>query len=448
MRKLKILTGLSCLFYLFVCLTFSAVAGKKAEENLYSIKVLTDKSSALYKPDEEIIFLVQLLENKEPLVGKKLVYIIKKDGAPAERGVVTSSDKPVKVKTELKSPGFVLCTVTWKAPDGKNIRGYGGAGVDPLEIEQVGTEPEDFDKFWNKKKAELEKDPMKPVLTPVPVPATLKGKVESFDVQINCPGGAPLSGYFARPVGAKPKSLPAFISYHGAGVRSSGNPYWRAAQGMLALDINAHGLPNGKPKEFYEELRKGKYKGYPYWNSNSREKSYFLGMFLRVYRALQFMKSQPEWDGKTLIVYGSSQGGGQALVAAGLEPKVSFCAAMVPALCDHLGIMEKRQSGWPRFIRFDRRGKPTDQNVVDTSPYFDAATFAKRINADSIVSVGFIDTTCCPTSVYAAYNNIQGKKEIINNPLSGHHNPKETADIINKKIKEHIEGDKKSEGTK
>jgi cephalosporin-C deacetylase-like acetyl esterase len=287
---------------------------------------------------------------------------------------------------------------------------------------------------------------MKPVLTPVPVPKGYKGKVESFDVKINCPGGAPVSGYFSKPVGAKPKSLPAIITYHGAGVRSSNVQNWRAAQGMLALDINAHGIENGKSKEFYEELRQGKLKGYPHFNKNSKDKIYFLGMFLRVYRSLQFMKSQPEWDGKTLIVSGSSQGGGQALVAAGLEPKVSFCAAMVPALCDHLGIMEKRQSGWPRFISFDRRGKPTDQDVVDTVPYFDAATFAKRINADSIVSVGFIDTTCCPTSVYAAYNNIKGKKEIINNPLFGHKNPKETTKIIYAKINEHIKAAKEADG--
>ncbi len=40
-------------------------------------------------------------------------------------------------------------------------------------------------------------------------------------------------------------------------------------------------------------------------------------MFLRMERAIDFLASQPEWDGRILIVTGSSQGGGQAIVAAG-----------------------------------------------------------------------------------------------------------------------------------
>ncbi|HOX59845.1 MAG TPA: acetylxylan esterase [Candidatus Paceibacterota bacterium] len=40
--------------------------------------------------------------------------------------------------------------------------------------------------------------------------------------------------------------------------------------------------------------------------------------------------------------------------------------------------------------------------------------------AAGIVTVGFIDTTCPPTSVYAAYNALKGKKEIFNDPPSAH----------------------------
>ena len=76
--------------------------------------------------------------------------------------------------------------------------------------------------------------------------------------------GAPVSGYFARPVGAKPKSLPIILTVHAAGVRDSnlrGTAGW-AGKGFLALDINAHGLPNGKPEDFYENLAKADLKDY------------------------------------------------------------------------------------------------------------------------------------------------------------------------------------------
>ena len=51
---------------------------------------------------------------------------------------------------------------------------------------------------------------------------------------------------------------------HGAGVRSSdlGSTVTWARDGFLALDINAHGLPNGKPDSFYSDLAKGELKDY------------------------------------------------------------------------------------------------------------------------------------------------------------------------------------------
>jgi cephalosporin-C deacetylase len=46
--------------------------------------------------------------------------------------------------------------------------------------------------------------------------------------------------------------------------------------------------------------------------------------------------------------------------------------------------------------------------------------FATRATAPGIMTVGFIDTTCPPTSVYAAYNALPGRKEIFNDPPSTH----------------------------
>ena len=36
------------------------------------------------------------------------------------------------------------------------------------------------------------------------------------------------------------------------------------------------------------------------------------------------------------------------------------------------------------------------------------------------MSCGFIDTTCSPASVYAAYNQLKGTKQMIHVPLEGH----------------------------
>jgi cephalosporin-C deacetylase-like acetyl esterase len=202
------------------------------------------------------------------------------------------------------------------------------------------------------------------------------------------------------------------------------------------MDINAHGIPNGKPKEFYEELSAGPLKGYPQFGRESRDTCYFLGMFLRLQRALDFLAAQPQWNGRVLCVIGHSQGGGQALAAAGLDPRVTFIGAGVPAICDHTGRAIGRINGWPKLVP-DKDGKP-DPTVLQVARYFDGMNFATRSKAEAILSVGFIDTVCPPTSVYAAYNNLPGKKQMVVKPLMKH---AATADIIeafNKAMWAHI----------
>ncbi len=206
--------------------------------------------------------------------------------------------------------------------------------------------------------------------------------------------------------------------------------------GFLAMDINAHGIPNGQSEQFYTGLANGELKDYRIRGRESRETIYFQGMFLRLVRALDFLTAQPEWNGRTVIVHGSSQGGAQSIVAAGLDPRVTFYAAGVPAMCDHTGVMAGRVNGWPQMVLTGPDGKP-DAKVVEAARYYDAMNFATRTKADGIVTVGFIDTTCPPTSVYAAYNALPGKKEIFNDPPSTHAVSPKANDAMRKAILRH-----------
>ncbi len=407
----------------------------------YKFEAKADRPDAVYKVGETAKFEVMLLDaDGKPLDGAKFSYYLKGDFGVSARGEgVSSASKPFVVEAKLEKPGFALLSLDYRPKDSKTpIRGLVGAAFDPLQIKERRPEPADFDAFWDKAKAELAAVPMKSTEEPVKLDDNLKDKVECFDVKIDCAGGAPVSGYLAKPVGAKPRSLPAIISYHGAGVRSSGKPLGWATQGFLAMDVNAHGLENGKPAEFYDALAKGALKDYRTRDSNDPSRIYFRGMFLRVLRALEYLKSQPEWDGENLVVVGTSQGGGQALVAAGLDHQVSFCQANVPALCFHSGILDGQENGWPRFISM-KDGKPVDPAVVATVPYYDAANFAKRIECPAILSTGFIDTTCPPTSVYAAFNNIPNSdKTIVDDLPCGHGVPKETYDLCAKEVKARV----------
>lgn len=381
----------------------------------YTLDVATDRADALYHVNEAVTFTISVTQGDEPVAAGEVSYTLTNDGEDEiSRGMLLLSGVPYRISAALDEPGFLRCTVTFAGPDGKTVTALAGAGIDPLDIKPSLPVPDDFDAFWDGKKAALAKIPLNARMTPVD---SAEAGIECFDVQVDCLGGAPVSGYLARPKGAAAGSLPALLAVHGAGVGSSTKPADYAARGLLALDINAHGIPNGQAETFYDELKSGRLRDYRIEGRESRETYYFLGMYLRLIRAMDFLTAQPEWDGKELIVCGSSQGGGQSIVAAGLDARVTAFAANVPAMCEHTG----RVNGWPRLVPRDGAGVP-DPQVLEAARYFDAMNFATRTKADAVVSVGFIDNTCRPTTVYAAYNNLRGAKRIINEPRMAHAN--------------------------
>ena len=145
-------------------------------------------------------------------------------------------------------------------------------------------------------------------------------------------------------------------------------------------------------------------------------------MYLRLLRTIDFLTKQPEWDGKRLLVIGESQGGGQALIAAGLDQRVSAVVAIVPAMCDWLGTLAGRMSGWPQPFESNDLKKQMRKAL----PYFDASNILKNSKAIIFAEIGLIDMTCPSTSVYAAVNEATGQKIIYTVPYRPHHQPEGT----------------------
>lgn len=431
MHHLRWLVNGTLVVGLLVSTTWTAPAATN-----YQLTVQTDRTVALYEVGEGVRFHVALQANGEPLPNAEIKWSTSKDGFPPERvGRLTLTNGSGVVPSHLDEPGFLQCKVWFASPTGSNLTATAGAGVEPLKIKPSLPVPEDFDGFWSAQKGKLAAVPVNARLTPVKSP---QAEIDCFDLQADCVG-APVSGYFAKPVDAKPKSLPIMLTVHGAGVRSSGletAANW-AKQGYLALDINAHGIPNGKSAEFYRDLERGELMGYRQRGRESRETVYFLGMFLRLMRAIDFLTAQPEWDGRVLVVHGSSQGGAQAIVAAALDSRVTFFSSGVAAMCDHSGAMANRISGWPKLVPLGEDGRP-DAKILETARYYDMVNFASRITVPGIMTVGFVDTTCPPTSVYAAYNALPGRKEIFNDPLSAHRVSPESDQAMRAAIQRHV----------
>ena len=63
-------------------------------------------------------------------------------------------------------------------------------------------------------------------------------------------------------------------------------------------------------------------------------------IFIGAIRAIDYIASLPEWDGKKLGVTGSSQGGMLSLVCAALDKRVTFYGAVHAAMCDHIASLK------------------------------------------------------------------------------------------------------------
>ena len=415
-----------------------------ASSRAATLNLTTDRPDGIYRSGEAVRFLATLREGDKPVVGREIQYTITGDaGIAVMTGTVTSGEQPAPIILASSKPEFFRCEVSVKTDETTQpTTASVGAGVEPEKITPAQPPPDDFDAFWSAQRRLIADHPATPTLTPV---KSGDDAIEAFDVQIpDGPPGTNVSGYFARPRGAKPRSLPAILYPHSAGVRDSDLPHAvRGAKlvsgGMLALDLNAHGVPNGRPPEFYTDLLNGALADHRVRGMQDRERVYFRQMYLRVLRALDFLTQQPEWDGQILIVEGSSQGGGQALVAAGLDHRVTLCLASVPALGDLTAAVVGRESGWPKMLRRAADGS-IDQRAVEALRYVDVAHHASRIRCRTMVSVGFVDRTCPPASVYAAYNSIPAttQKSLVARPAMGHAFPKDLIAAWDEVIRVHV----------
>ncbi len=153
-------------------------------------------------------------------------------------------------------------------------------------------------------------------------------------------------------------------------------------------------------------------------------------------RAIDFLAAQPEWDGRTLVVWGSSMGGAQALAAAGLDSRVTFVAANMPGLCDLTGAVANRAGGWPYYLKSAAAGG--SPATLEAVRYYDAVNFASRTRASALIVVGFLDITCPPTTVYTAYNALRGSKEIMHLVSAGHVLPPEARSAMRQAVLRHI----------
>ena len=105
----------------------------------------------------------------------------------------------------------------------------------------------------------------------------------------------------------------------------------------------------------------------------------------------------------------------------GPVPSVHLLLADVPFLCHFrraIDVVDTLPFG--EIAQFLAAYRTSADAVFRTLSYFGGVSFAACANARASFSVALADTVCSPSTVFAAYNNYIGPKEITVYPYNNH----------------------------
>ena len=399
-------------FYIF---SMSTIFAQPAEQ-LIRVQVAPDRSDFLYQEGKKVKFTITVLKNSVPLNDIEVFYEMSEDMmSPLKKGSQIIKNNSISVDGgTMNNPGFLRCQVYVKY-DNKEYKGLATVGFSPQKITPTDQLPDDFSAFWDKAKSDAAKIPMDVKMQLIPEKCTDKLNVYNVSVQ-SFANGNRLYGILCVPKGGG--KYPAILKLPGAGVRAYRGDMDSASHGYIVFEIGIHGIPVNMDNGVYQNLYDGALKEYYTFNFDNRDNYYYKRVYMGCVRAIDFIYSLPEFDGKNLISYGGSQGGALSIVTASLDSRITALIAYYPALCDLTGYLHNRAGGWPHIFKKEVNNVPSK---LKTAQYYDVVNFARHIKVPCYYSFGYNDMVCPPTSVFSALNTIKAPKNVIISEDTGHY---------------------------
>ncbi|MCC8173522.1 MAG: acetylxylan esterase [Odoribacter sp.] len=407
---------LSLIVFLF--LGFLAFAENNPYRSDVYFAVTPDHADWIYKTGEKAKIKATVYKYGIPQDGMEIQYetgleMLKAD----DKGTVRTKNGTAEITVgTLKQPGYRQCVMTAQI-DGKEYKHHIKLAFSPEKIQPTVKMPADFLEFWEKSKAEAAKVPQEIHINYVPELSTLK--VEVYEVKLQCyKKGSYVYGYLSKP--RKEGKFPVIFNPPGAGIKPMEPNLYYAENDLICFNMEIHGIRPSLSKEIYGEISSAfrDNNNYMFSGIDNRDNYYYKKVYLACVRALDYLTSLAEYDGKNLIALGGSQGGALAIVTAALDNRVKYVVANHPALSDMTGYLYGRAGGWPHvFTRYNDMNKP---DKIETLSYYDVVNFAKHVKVPGFYTWGYNDNTCPPTSVQAVYNSIDAPKEALITPMNEH----------------------------
>lgn len=411
---------------LFVSMLFVLIASLSVQAENYPYRsdilwvTVPDHADWLYRTGEQAKIEIQLYRYGIPQDGVEVNYTLGQELLPSERhgSVKLKNGRAVLSVGTMRNPGFLDCVLKADIA-GKSCTHHVKIGFSPEKLRPYTQQPTDFVEFWNKAKSEAEQCPM--AFTTKYVPEYSNEKVDCYLIKLQCyKKGQHVYGYLTRPK-AKGK-YPVVLCPPGAGVKTLKEPMrhrFYAEQGFIRLEMEIHGLNPELSPETFKDLS-ASFGDYLLKGLDDRDNYYMKKVYLACVRAIDYLTSLDEWDGKNVIVQGGSQGGALALITAGLDSRVTLCVANHPALSDMAGYKAGRADGYPHFFTKLNDYRTDTPEKLQTMAYYDVVNFARQINIPVYLTWGYNDNTCPPTTSYIVYNTLTCPKEALITPINEH----------------------------
>ena len=334
----------------------------------------------------------------------------------------------------MKKPGFLDLRLSIDGQYQHHVK----VGFSPEQLKPYTKDPKDFDAFWKANLEEARKTPLHVDCKKVDDYCT--DETDMYLLKIRTDNRHSIYAYLSKP--KKEGKYPVVLCPPGAGIKTIKEPMrnlYYAKNGFIRLEMEIHGLnPEMTAEQFKEITTAFDYEnGYLTNGLDDKDNYYMKHVYVACVRAIDYLCSLPDWDGRNVFVQGGSQGGALSLITAGLDHRVTACVANHPALSDMAGYLDNRAGGYPHFNRLKNMLTP---EKVTTMAYYDVVNFARRITCPVYLTWGYNDNVCPPTTSYIVWNLITAPKECLLTPVNEHWTSEKTnygqMEWLKKKCKE------------
>jgi len=297
--------------------------------------------------------------------------------------------------------------------------------LDKLKTYQgINPRPDDFDEYWDSGIAEMEDVDPKIELSAADFQVPF---AECSDMYWTGVGGARLHAKLIRPKDAA-KPHPAVLMFHGYS-GDSGN--WTDKLGYAALGYTVAALDcrgQGGKSEDVGGVKGNTLRGHIIRGlDDDPKRMLFRQVFLDAAQLAKVVMAMPDVDPARVGATGGSQGGGLTLACAALQPDIKLVAPSFPFLCDYKRVweMDQDQAAYTELRDYFRKFDPLherEDEIFTKLGYIDVQHLASRIGGRVLLAIGLRDTTCPPSTQFAAYNKITAPKSMAIYPDFAHEN--------------------------